>query len=68
MMGAAVPPDHFATSTADTTIGGSPFAWDSSFDDKNQEGPETTGEPDAPAFRCKPGPNDRLALGKHQIL
>jgi hypothetical protein len=34
-MGAAVPSDHFATSTANTRIGGSPLAWDGSFDDKN---------------------------------
>jgi hypothetical protein len=30
MHGAAVPSDHFATSTANTRIGGSPFAWDGS--------------------------------------
>jgi len=33
MHGAGVPSDHFATSTANTRIGGSPFAWDGSFDD-----------------------------------
>jgi hypothetical protein len=33
---AAVPSDHFATMTANTRIGGSPFAWDGSFGDKNQ--------------------------------
>ena len=53
-MGAAVPSDHFATSTANTRIGGSPFSWDGSFDDKNQYGPEKTGEPDAPAPQSLP--------------
>jgi hypothetical protein len=36
-MGAAIPSDHFATSTGNTRIGGSPFAWDGSFDVKNED-------------------------------
>ena len=50
-MGAAVPSDHFTTSNANTRIRGSPFAWDGSFDDKNQQRPAKTGEPDAPIPR-----------------
>jgi hypothetical protein len=33
---ADVPSDQSATTTANTRIGGSPFIWDGSFDEKNQ--------------------------------
>ena len=38
---------QFATTTANTRIGGSPLAWDGSFDDKNHQSAAKTGEPTA---------------------